>query len=44
MPVILATQEAAIRSIAVRTQPGETVPETLSKKTHHKKWLAELLK
>jgi hypothetical protein len=36
MPVILATQEAEIRRIAVRSQPGQIVHETQLKKTHHK--------
>jgi hypothetical protein len=30
MPVILATQEAEIRRIEVRSQPGKIVLETLS--------------
>jgi hypothetical protein len=32
MPVILATQKAEIRRIAVQSQPGQIVYETLSKK------------
>jgi hypothetical protein len=32
MPVSLATQEAEIRRITVQSQPGEIVPETLSRK------------
>jgi hypothetical protein len=32
-PIILATQEAEIRRIAVRTQPGQIVHEPLSRKT-----------
>jgi hypothetical protein len=44
MPVILVTQEAEIRRIAVQSQPGQTVCETLSQKTHHKKRLVEWLK
>jgi hypothetical protein len=32
MAVILATQEAEIRRIKVRSQPGQIVPETLSQK------------
>jgi hypothetical protein len=32
-PVILATQEAKIRRITVRSQPGQIVHETLSRKT-----------
>jgi hypothetical protein len=35
-PVILATQEAEIRRIAVQSQPGQIVCETLSRKTLHK--------
>jgi hypothetical protein len=30
MPIILATQEAEIRSLEVRSQPGQIVHETLS--------------
>jgi hypothetical protein len=37
MPVILVTQEADIRWIAVQSQPGQIVCETLSQKTLHKK-------
>jgi hypothetical protein len=37
MPVILATQEAEIRRIVVRSQPGQIVHETLSRKYTHKK-------
>jgi hypothetical protein len=37
MPVILATQEAEIRKIAVRAHPGEIVPDTLSKNPITKK-------
>jgi hypothetical protein len=37
MLVILATQEAEIRRIAVRSQPGQIIRKTLSRKTHHKK-------
>jgi hypothetical protein len=37
MPIILATQEAEIRRTSVQSQPGKTVHETLSQKTHHKK-------
>jgi hypothetical protein len=33
MPVILATQEAEIRRIVVRSQPGQIVCETLSRKS-----------
>jgi hypothetical protein len=35
-PAILATQEAEIRRIAVRSQPRQTVQETLSRKTVQK--------
>jgi hypothetical protein len=45
MPVILTTQEAEIRRIAVRSQPGQIVPgETPSRKTLNKKGLVEWLK
>jgi hypothetical protein len=37
IPVILATQEAEIRRIAVQTQPGQIVCETLSGITLHRK-------
>jgi hypothetical protein len=41
-PVILATQEAEIRRITVRSQPGKIVRETLSqKKKNHKKGLVQ---
>jgi hypothetical protein len=43
-PVILKTQEAEIRRIAVRSPLVQIVPETLSRKTHHKKGLVECLK
>jgi hypothetical protein len=43
-PVILATQEAAIRRIEVQSQPGQIVHETLSQKTLHKKVLVGWLK
>jgi hypothetical protein len=36
MPIILATQEAEIRKIEFRSQPGQIVHETLSQKTLHK--------
>jgi hypothetical protein len=36
-PVILATQEAEIRRMAVQSQPREIVCETLSHKTPSKK-------
>jgi hypothetical protein len=32
-PIVLAIQEAEIRKITVRSQPGQTVRETLSQKT-----------
>jgi hypothetical protein len=35
-PVILATREAEIRRITVRSQPGQIVCEILSRKTLHK--------
>jgi hypothetical protein len=41
MPIILATQEAEIRRITVRSQPGEIVHETLSQKYPSQKGLAE---
>jgi hypothetical protein len=44
MPIILAIQEAEIRRIAVQSQPGQVVHETLSQKYHHKKGLTEWLK
>jgi hypothetical protein len=37
MPIILATQEAEIRRIAVQSQPGKIAQETLSQKYQHKK-------
>jgi hypothetical protein len=44
-PVILATREAEIRRISVRSQPGHIVFETLSrKKTSQKTGLVEWLK
>jgi hypothetical protein len=43
-PVILATQEAEIRKIAVQSQPRQIVHETLSFKKHHKTGLVEWLK
>jgi hypothetical protein len=36
-PVILATQEAEIRKIMVKSQPRPIICKTLSWKTHHKK-------
>jgi hypothetical protein len=41
---ILATQEAAIRRIAVQRQSGQIVCKTLSRKKNHKKGLVEWLK
>jgi hypothetical protein len=32
MPIILATQEAEIRRVAVQSQPGQILLETLSQK------------
>jgi hypothetical protein len=43
-PIILATQEAEIRRISDQSQRGQTVHETLSQKTLHKKGLVEWLK
>jgi hypothetical protein len=44
MPVILATQEAEIRRIAVRSQPRQMVPlDPISKKPITKKGLVEWL-
>jgi hypothetical protein len=40
-PVILATQEAEIRRIEVRSQPGQIVHETLSRKK--KKWITSFI-
>jgi hypothetical protein len=37
MPVILATQEAEIRRIMVRSQPRQTVCQTLSQKNPSQK-------
>jgi hypothetical protein len=36
MPIILATQEAEIRRIAVQSQPGQIVHKTPSQKTNPK--------
>jgi hypothetical protein len=45
IPIILATQEAEIRRIAVRSQPGQIVHETLTRKNpSQKKGLVERLK
>jgi hypothetical protein len=41
MPIILTTQEAEIRRMAVKSQPGQIVHKTLSPKSHHKKGLVE---
>jgi hypothetical protein len=43
-PVILATQEAEITRIVVRSQPGQIVHETLSRKYLSQKCLPEWLK
>jgi hypothetical protein len=43
-PAILATQEAEIRRILVRSQPRQIVLETLSQKKPSQKGLAEWLK
>jgi hypothetical protein len=43
-PVIPATQEPEIRRITIQSQPGQTVCQTLSQKTHHKKVLVEWTK
>jgi hypothetical protein len=43
-PVILATQEAEIRRIVVRSQPRQIVHETLSQKYPIQKGLVEWLK
>jgi hypothetical protein len=37
MPVILATQEAEIRRIAIQSQPRQIVGKTLSRKPYNKK-------
>jgi hypothetical protein len=37
MPVILATQEAEIRRISVRSQPRQIVCKTTSQKLYYKK-------
>jgi hypothetical protein len=39
MPVILATQEAEIRRIAVQSQPRQTVYQTLSQKYLRSIWV-----
>jgi hypothetical protein len=49
MPVILATQEAEIRRMAVQSQPRQNSPrdhiskKNKNKKTHHKKGVDWLL-
>jgi hypothetical protein len=43
-PVFLATQEAEIRRIEVRSQSGQIVQETLSRKKKSQKELVEWLK
>jgi hypothetical protein len=43
VPVILATQEAEIGKIVFQRQTRQTVCETLSEKTHHKKGLVPCL-
>jgi hypothetical protein len=44
-PVILATQEAEIRRMAVQSQPGQIVPlDPILKKTLHKRGLVEWIK
>jgi hypothetical protein len=43
-PVILATQEAEIRTMVVQSQPREVVLEPLSRKTLHKQVLLERIK
>jgi hypothetical protein len=40
-PVIIAIQEAEIRRRMAPSQPRQTVQETLSQETHHKKELVE---
>jgi hypothetical protein len=40
-PVFLATQEAEIRRITFRSQPGQLIRETLSQKILHKKRTGE---
>jgi hypothetical protein len=44
MPVILATQEAENKRIAVRSQPGQIVYKTLSQKTLNRNRALEWLK
>jgi ABC-type antimicrobial peptide transport system ATPase subunit len=42
-PVILATQEAAIRRITVQSQPGQIVQETLSPKNPSQKRTSQVV-
>jgi hypothetical protein len=44
MPVILDTQEAEIKRIAVQSQPGQIVHNLLSQKILHNKGLGNWLK
>jgi hypothetical protein len=44
MPVILVTQEAEIKRIKVRSQPGQIVQETLSQTHPSQKGMVEWLK
>jgi hypothetical protein len=44
MPIILATQEAEIKRIMVRSQHGKQFERPYFEKTHHKKELVEWLK
>jgi hypothetical protein len=44
MPVILATQKADIRRIAVRSQPRKIIRETLPRKNLSQKGMVEWLK
>jgi hypothetical protein len=44
VPIILATQEAEVRRIKVRSQPGQIVLRSYLKNTQHTKGLAEWLK
>jgi hypothetical protein len=37
MPIILATREAEIRRVVVRSKPGQTVQETLTQKNSQKR-------
>jgi hypothetical protein len=40
-PVILATEEAEIRRIEIRSQPQASSQDPVRKKTYHKKGLVE---